>query len=161
MINAHAECEMVRVLNKHEAEAIPLQRIRRSQHKLLPFGWRHLAMVGRDEFDVSRIINGPTNDVFCIGVLEPAAVGVVATKVRVDDVRHRTDITPPGYVPRGNDQPCHIEAPVRVPAKGAEVFSLHIAGWHSTYRRLPGFGDRRRGRVPRHGWAWVRHPVVD
>ena len=55
VIDAHAECEVVRVLNEHEAEAIPLQRIRRGQYVALPFGRRHLAVLGRDELNIGGV----------------------------------------------------------------------------------------------------------
>ena len=103
MVNTHEECEVVRALNKHEAEAIPLQRIRGGQYAASPFGRRHLPMRGRDKLDIGGVRDSVPHNVAGIRVLEPAAVGVVATKVRVDDVRHGTDIALPGYVPGGNE----------------------------------------------------------
>ena len=68
-----------------------------------PFSRRHLAMHGRDKLNIGRVGDSVPDNVVGIRVLEPAAVGVVATKVRVDDVRHGTDIALPGYVPGGNE----------------------------------------------------------
>ena len=92
-------------LNNVESEAIPLQRIRCGQDVVSPFCRRHLAMLSRDELDIGGFGDGVPDDVCGIGVLEPTVVGVVPTKVRVDDVGHRTDIAPPRDIPGDDAQP--------------------------------------------------------
>src|ERR1700757_1894306 len=103
MIHNRKEREVVRALNETEPEAIPLQWIGRCQYKIAPFGWCHLAMPDRHKINVGRITDGMPNDGLRIAVLEPTVVGAVPTKVRVDDVTHRSDIAPTWYVPRPRD----------------------------------------------------------
>jgi len=55
-------------------------------------------MFNGDELDIGGIADRVPDDVLGIGVLEPTAVGVMPTKVRVDEVCHGTDITPTGDV---------------------------------------------------------------
>ena len=105
---------------------------------------RHLAMLGRDKFNIGGVADGAPNDVVGIRVLEPTAVRVVPAKVRVDDVRHGADVALTGYVPGADDQARHIEPPGCVFAKATKMSGLLIAGRHSTYRCLPGFRKRRR-----------------
>ncbi len=61
--------------------------------------------MSRDKFNIGGVTDGPPNDVLPILGLEPTVVGVVAAKVRVDDVSHGTDIALTGYVPGSNEQP--------------------------------------------------------
>src|ERR1700761_5598761 len=105
MINTHGKGEVVRALNDHEAEGIPTQRIRSTQCEASHFGWRHLAVLDRDHLDVGGFADGPPSDPSAILVLKPTVVRVVPTKVRVDDMRHDTDVAPTGYVPGGGEQP--------------------------------------------------------
>jgi hypothetical protein len=81
MINTRRECEMVRALNNHEAEACPLQRIRGGQDMASPFSGRHPAVHGRDKLNIGGFGDGVPHDAVGICVLKPTVVSVVATKV--------------------------------------------------------------------------------
>jgi hypothetical protein len=103
VINNQIACEVVRALNNSESEAIPLQRIGGSQYVVLPFCRRYLPMLNGDELDIGGIADGVPDDVLRIGVLEPTAVGVMPTKVQVEEVRHGPDITPTGDIHGSHD----------------------------------------------------------
>src|SRR5271166_3931529 len=100
-------------------------------------------MLERDEFNVGRVGDPVPNNVFRILVLEPAAVCVVPTKVRVEGITHGTDVAPTGYLPGENQLTGHFETSRCVIAKTSKMLGLLIAGRHCTCRRLAGFEARR------------------
>ena len=79
------------------------------------------------------------DDLVVIRVLKPAVVGVMPTKMRIDDVSQDPDVALAGYVPTANAKPGHINPAGCVFAKVTEVPSLLMAGWHRAYRGFPGF----------------------
>ncbi len=100
------------------------------------------AMLGRDEFDIGRVGNGVPNYVVSILVLEPAAIGIVPAKVRVDDICHGTDIAFAVHLANRDEQPGMIQPPVSLLGKVAEVPLLYVAGRYRTHRRPVGLGAR-------------------
>ncbi|CAM2823769.1 hypothetical protein BHQ20_28920 [Mycobacterium intermedium] len=77
MIHADAHGEVVVTLNDGEPEAIPLQRVRRGQYVVLPLLGRHLAVLNRNQLNISGIGDRVPDDVRVVGEFEPAAVRVV------------------------------------------------------------------------------------
>ncbi|EUA11947.1 hypothetical protein I546_2377 [Mycobacterium kansasii 732] len=103
MVNADTDGEVVVILDHAESEAIPIQGTRGAQDVFLPLARRHLAVLNRLHFDNTGIGYGLADYLARTGDGKPAAVGVMATKVRVDDVGHRADIAVTEDI-EGNDQ---------------------------------------------------------
>src|SRR5580693_750190 len=148
MVNTYTDGEVVVTLDDREPEAVPFQRARRAQDVVLPLRWRHLAGSYRNQFDVARILDGMPGDVACIVRFEPAPIGIVPAKVRVDDKGHRANIALAGDVPGGNAQPRHIEPTGQVIAIATHMSGLDVARRHRAYRSLPGFLQRCGRKAP-------------
>ncbi|BCI88854.1 hypothetical protein NIIDMKKI_40600 [Mycobacterium kansasii] len=103
VVNADADGEVIVMLDHAESEAIPIQGTRGAQDVFLPLVRRHLAVLNRLHFDSAGIGHGMADYLTRTGDRKPAAVGVMATKVRVDDVGHRADIAVTDDI-EGNDQ---------------------------------------------------------
>ena len=87
------EREVIVALDDPEAEAIPLQRIRRARRRGRAPAPASARRAGRHELDVGGVGNSMADDFGPSSVvLEPAAIRVVPTKMRVDDVGHRADV---------------------------------------------------------------------
>ncbi|COW99447.1 Uncharacterised protein [Mycobacterium tuberculosis] len=149
MIDAGIEREGVCSLNDSEAEAVPMKRIRCRHDVLSQVRARHLAMCGRNKFDIRRIGDAVPNDVVGISKLEPAAVCIVPTKVRIDDIGHGAQIAVTKHLNGRNEQPRVIEPPGSLLRKAPNLSGLYITGRHSTHRRCKGFRARGRCWVPR------------
>ena len=148
VIDDYAQGEVVVVLNKHEAKAVPVQRVGVAR----TLRCHSSVVIGRAWSARTRCRSGwhgAPDEVVGVGVLEPTAIGVVPAQMCVDDVGHGAEVAPTGYLPCGDTQPRHVEALVCVPAIGAKMFALHVAGRHLIDRRLPGFFQRCSRRVHR------------
>lgn len=86
-----------------------MKRIRCRHDVLSQVRARHLAMCGRNKFDIRRIGDAVPNDVVGISKLEPAAVCIVPTKVRIDDIGHGAQIAVTKHLNGRNEQPRVIE----------------------------------------------------
>ena len=150
VVDHRVQREALVVLDDAETEAVPLQRVRRRQDVLFPLRLRHLTVLLGDELDVARVLDGVPDDVLGPVVLEPAVVGRVATKVRVDDVGHRADVATAGNVPGAHDGPRVVEPLLLELHVAAKVADLHRARRHLADRRLPGLRERTRRWLPRH-----------
>ena len=67
------------VLDYSESEAAPLQRIRYGDDMGVDLVDRHVAVIDRHEFDVSRIVDGMPDELSISGLFEPTAERVVPT----------------------------------------------------------------------------------
>src|ERR1700751_29579 len=161
MVHGETECPVVRVLNNGETKAIPLQRTRRAHYVLSPRGRRHLTMLDRNALNIGRTAKFVPNDLVGIGELEPAVIGVVPTKMRVEDVGQDPDVALAGHVPTADAKPRHPDPTGRVVAKVTQVPGLLRAGWHIAYRGLPDLRQRGGGRMPTHDRTGVRRPFAN
>ena len=67
------------VLDYPESEAAPLQRIRYGHDMSVYLVDRHVAVIDRHEFNVSRIVDGMPYELSITGLFEPTAERVVPT----------------------------------------------------------------------------------
>ena len=79
MIHGGEECEVALVLDYSESEATPLQRIRYGHDMRVYLVNRHVAVIDRHEFDVSRIVDGVPDELSIGRLFEPTAERVVPT----------------------------------------------------------------------------------
>ena len=79
MIHGGKESEVVLVLDYSESEAAPLQRIRYGHDMSVYLVDRHVAVIDRHEFNVSRIVDGMPDELSITGLFEPTAERVVPT----------------------------------------------------------------------------------
>ena len=79
MIHGGKESEVALVLDYPESEAAPLQRIRYGHDVSAYFVDRHVALIDRHEFNVSRIVDGMPDELSITGLFEPTAERVVPT----------------------------------------------------------------------------------
>src|SRR3984885_13608364 len=138
MIHGGKEREVVLVLDYPEGEAAPLQRIRYGHDVSVYFVNRHVAVIDRREFNISRISDGMPDERVIIGVLEPTSERVMPTQVCVKGLIHGRNITRAGHFTATDNLPGKFQpggCPFPVITK---MLALHVAQRHRTDRRLPG-----------------------
>jgi hypothetical protein len=79
VIHGGKERKVVLVLDYPESEAAPLQWIRYGHDVSVYFINRHVALIDRHEFNVSRIVDGMPYELSITGLCEPTAERVVPT----------------------------------------------------------------------------------
>ena len=110
MIHGGEESEVALVLDYPESEATPLQRIRYVHDMSVYLVDRHVAVIDRHEFDVSRIVDGMPDEFAVIGLFEPTAERVVPTQVCVDGVIHGRNVALAGHFTAGDDLPGKVQS---------------------------------------------------
>jgi hypothetical protein len=79
MIHGGKESKVALVLDYPESQATPLQRIRYGHDMSVYLVDRHVAVIDRHEFNVSRIVDGMPYELSVTGLCEPTAERVVPT----------------------------------------------------------------------------------
>src|SRR5262249_55311074 len=79
VVHRGKESEIVLVLHYPKNETAPLERIRYGDHVSAYVVDRHVAVIDRHEFDVSRIVDGTPDERSITRFLEPTAERVVPT----------------------------------------------------------------------------------
>jgi hypothetical protein len=91
---------------------------------------RHVAVIDRRKFNISRIADRMPDELPVTGVLEPTPERVMPTQVRVEGLIHGGSVTLAGHITATDDLPGKAEARGCPFAIISEMLALHEADRH-------------------------------